>query len=224
MGSSMVDPHKLAIVVPYRDREEHLRVFLPHMKKYLEDKNILYNIYIIEQDFGKPFNRAKLLNIGFLESDKDCDYFVFHDVDMLPQDVNYNYAELPTHLATGASQFNYSLPYKSYFGGVTKFSRTSFEKVNGYSNEYWGWGAEDDDILYRCHLIGLKVQRQWPGILTSLNHGRHIDRNEYEKNIQRFREMQSKKLDWKHEGINSCKYEVLDRNETPNRIRIKVNI
>ena len=107
--------HKLAVVVPYRDREEHLRVFLPHMKNYLDKQNILHNIYIIEQDFEKPFNRAKLLNIGFLEADSDCDYFVFHDVDMLPQNVNYNYEELPTHLAASASQFNYGLPYDGYF-------------------------------------------------------------------------------------------------------------
>jgi hypothetical protein len=84
-----MEVHKLAIVVPYRDREEHLRVFLPHMKSYLDKQNVLHNIYIIEQEFGKPFNRAKLLNIGFLEADSDCDYFVFHDVDMLPQNVNY---------------------------------------------------------------------------------------------------------------------------------------
>ena len=24
-----------------------------------------------------------------------------------------------------------------------------FKKVNGYSNEYWGWGFEDDDLLMR---------------------------------------------------------------------------
>ena len=25
-----------------------------------------------------------------------------------------------------------------------------YYKVNGYSNEYWGWGYEDDDLLFRC--------------------------------------------------------------------------
>jgi predicted glycosyltransferase involved in capsule biosynthesis len=219
-----MEVHKLAIVVPYRNREEHLGVFLPHIKKYLDGQNVLHKVYIIEQEEGKAFNRAKLLNIGFLEADKDCDYFVFHDVDMLPQNVDYGYQELPTHLAAAASQFNYGLPYEGYFGGVTMFSRKSFLKINGYSNEYWGWGAEDDDVLYRCHLADVKVQRQSPGILKSLTHDRVIDEKEYHKNIERIREMWSKKLDWENEGINSCKYSVLDRNETPERILIKVSI
>ena len=167
--------HKLAVVVPYRDREEHLKQFLPYMKEYLDKQNILHNIYIVEQEAGKPFNRAKLLNVGFLQADLDHDYFVFHDVDMLPQNVDYNYQEHPTHLAAAASQFNYSLPYEGYFGGVTMFSRKSFERVNGYSNEYWGWGAEDDDILWRCNLSKVPVQRQAPGILKSLNHDRDIE-------------------------------------------------
>ncbi len=219
-----MEQHKLAIVVPYRNREEHLRMFLPHMKKYLADQKIDNTIYIIEQEQGKPFNRAKLLNIGFLEADKSCDYFVMHDVDMLPQNVDYAYQELPTHLAAAASQFNYNLPYDGYFGGVTMFSRNSMVKVNGYSNEYWGWGAEDDDVLYRCHLAGLRVQRQSPGILKSLNHDRHIDEQDYRKNMERIREMWSKKLNWENEGLNSCKYSVLDRNETPERVLIKVSI
>ena len=29
------------------------------------------------------------------------------------------------------------------------FQLTLFKKVNGYSNEYWGWGFEDDDLLMR---------------------------------------------------------------------------
>jgi hypothetical protein len=216
--------HKLAIVVPYRDREEHLKMFLPHMKKYLADQKIENTIYIVEQNLGKPFNRAKLLNIGFLEASSDCDYFVFHDVDMLPQNVGYEYQEEPTHLAAAASQFNYGLPYDGYFGGVTMFSRKSFLKVNGYSNEYWGWGAEDDDILYRCHLAGLQVQRQTPGILKSLNHDRKIDNDAYMKNMERIREMWSKKLEWEKEGLNSCKYSVLSKDETSDRILIKVDI
>ncbi len=29
------------------------------------------------------------------------------------------------------------------------FPSSTFKRVNGYSNEYWGWGFEDDDLLLR---------------------------------------------------------------------------
>ena len=47
-----------------------------------------YSIYVIEQSGGAQFNRAMLLNIGAKEalnqSNYDC--FMFHDVDLLPED------------------------------------------------------------------------------------------------------------------------------------------
>jgi hypothetical protein len=59
---------KLAIVVPYRDREEHLKKFLPAMKKCDFLNDIDYEILIVEQEDGKPFNRGKLLNVGAIEA------------------------------------------------------------------------------------------------------------------------------------------------------------
>ena len=47
---------KLAIIVPYRDREEHLSKFLPAMKKCDFLDGIDYEIMIVEQEEGKPFN------------------------------------------------------------------------------------------------------------------------------------------------------------------------
>jgi hypothetical protein len=30
------------------------------------------------------------------------------------------------------------------------FPIETFEKINGFSNKYWGWGYEDTDLLFRC--------------------------------------------------------------------------
>ena len=126
------------------------------MKDYL--KEIEYEIFIIEQSDDKPFNRGKLLNVGYKYAvENGCDYFVFHDVDMLPEDVDYSYSEKPLHLATHLQEHDYETTFFDYFGGVTMFTKEDFKAINGFSNEYWGWGFEDDDLLVRCIECNLEI-------------------------------------------------------------------
>ena len=40
--------------------------------------------------------------------------------------------------------------FDGYFGGVTLFPCNIFKQINGYSNKYYGWGFEDDDLFLRC--------------------------------------------------------------------------
>jgi hypothetical protein len=145
--------HRLGVIVPYRNRYIQLVEFKSSIEKYLKGQGIDYRLIIVEQDDAKLFNRGKLLNIGFQEAKKlKCDYVCFHDVDMLPSKVDYSYSENPVHLAH--TLINYDGTHKpifeQYFGGVTLFPIEIFEKINGYSNNYWGWGFEDDDLLWRC--------------------------------------------------------------------------
>jgi hypothetical protein len=136
---------KLGIIVPFRNRHEHLSKFKKSIVDYLTKSNINFELIIVQQDNARLFNRGMLLNIGFKEAKKlKCDYVVFHDVDMLPIDVDYSYSNTPVHLATD------NIPFESYFGGITLFPSELFEKINGFSNLYWGWGFEDDDLRYRC--------------------------------------------------------------------------
>jgi hypothetical protein len=145
---------KLGVIVPYRNRETHLKKFNAEVSKYLKSKKINFEIIVVEQSDDRPFNRGKLLNIGYIKAKQlGCDYVVFHDVDMIPKEVDYSHSELPLHLATNF-ELEYekakNLEFEDYFGGVTMFSNEIFELVNGYSNFYWGWGFEDDDLLFRC--------------------------------------------------------------------------
>lgn len=41
------------------------------------------------------------------------------------------------------------LPYYSIFGGASALTKNQFMLVNGFSNVYFGWGGEDDDMSQR---------------------------------------------------------------------------
>ena len=41
--------NKVAIVVPFRDRVKHLRIFLRHIHSFLQRQQLAYTIFIIEQ-------------------------------------------------------------------------------------------------------------------------------------------------------------------------------
>ena len=132
------------------------------MKDYIKD--IEYEIFIVEQADDKPFNRGKLLNVGYKYALKNgCDYFVFHDVDMLPEEVDYSYSNKPLHLATHLQEHDYETTFFDYFGGVTMFTKEDFKTINGFSNEYWGWGFEDDDLLIRCIESDLDIDKENSG-------------------------------------------------------------
>lgn len=146
--------HKLGVIVPYRLRDEHIKIFVDRIDKHLKKQDIQYELIVVNQDNAKQFNRGMLLNIGYMYAKKlKCDYLVFHDVDMVPIDVDYSYSDVPLHLATSFIDhegINTNLPFDTYFGGVTMFPIETFEKINGFSNKYWGWGYEDTDLLFRC--------------------------------------------------------------------------
>lgn len=147
--------HKLGVCVPYRNREEHLKLFVPHISEYLTGKGIDFEIYIAHQNDDKLFNRGAMKNIAAEWAFKEgCDYIVWHDIDMLPEEgCDYSYPDKhPVHIATKISQMDYKLKYYEYFGGAVLFTKEQVQKTNGYSNDYWDWGMEDDDLFWRCVL------------------------------------------------------------------------
>ena len=47
------------------------------------------------------------------------------------------------------NEFRYNLPYNEMVGGGLAISRSHFLKVNGFSNQFYGWGGEDDEFYQR---------------------------------------------------------------------------
>lgn len=161
--ASCVSKYEVAIIIPFKDRMEHLLVIMRQLHPLLRRQNLSYRIFVIEQIDEYPFNRGKLMNVGFREALKIAPFtcFVFHDVDLIPEnDLNYyGCPASPRHLSTAVDKFNYKLPYAEIFGGVEMFTKTDFESVNGFPNTYWGWGGEDDNLYKRISQQSLSLSR-----------------------------------------------------------------
>jgi beta-1,4-galactosyltransferase 4 len=78
-----------------------------------------------------------------------------HDVDLLP--THPGFAQLystphagPVPIAKTWSRYE----YPNYIGGITGFGVPLFRKINGYPNNFWGWGGEDDDLRRRLEAVG----------------------------------------------------------------------
>ncbi len=160
--------HFMCVIVPFRDRFEELNEFVPAISHYLNLQSVAHAIFIVNQVDTLRFNRAALINAGFLESEKElarlksppCDYVALHDVDLLPTNPELPYrfpANGPFHVAAPGLHPKYDYP--TFLGGILLISRDHFRNVNGMSNRYWGWGLEDDEFHRRLIDAGLQVQR-----------------------------------------------------------------
>ncbi|KAL5005912.1 hypothetical protein ScPMuIL_017070 [Solemya velum] len=152
-----------------------------------------------------------LINIGFQEIMKayDIHCFMFHDADVIPLDDRniYKCSEQPTHLAAALDKFDYKLPYARYTGGAFAFTKQQFTEINGFSNIYFGWGREDDDLEIRLRASGYEIFRYPLDIAryTMLKHGRDVgNQNHLDNGIF----LQSTKKCYKDQGLNSLKYTV----------------
>ncbi|XP_058503532.1 beta-1,4-galactosyltransferase 3-like [Solea solea] len=219
--------HRTAVIIPFRGREHHLKFLLYYLHPFLQRQQLNYGIYVIHQAGNYTFNRAKLMNVGFSEAmkDKEWDCLFFHDVDLVPLDDRNLYAcdSNPKHAAIAMDKFGYNLPYDTYFGGVSAMTPLHYLKINGFPNNYWGWGGEDDDIGLRVTLAGMSLSR------PSLRIGRykmikHRKDKGNEDNPERLKLLSKTNETWKYDGMNTAQYQIISRTYLPLYTNITVNI
>ncbi|CAD5120754.1 DgyrCDS9314 [Dimorphilus gyrociliatus] len=153
----------LAIIIPYRNRYMHLMDLLRRLHKLLSRQNCDYTVFLVEQAFDEVFNKGKIMNAATKEILKEEKFncFIYHDVDMLPIDDRniYSCGSEPRHLSPALDEMRFQLPYSGLVGGVLALNRRQLDRTNGFSNEYWGWGAEDDDMHRRIMASGFRIDR-----------------------------------------------------------------
>lgn len=224
MPKDCLSEHHTAIIVCYRNRTEHLQIFLYHIHSFLQKQNIHYKIYVIEQTYDNEFNRGKLFNIGYREvimrSLAGC--FIFHDVDLLPENINniYGCTSCPRHMSSSINVFNYNLPYYSIFGGAIAMTRRQFHQINGFSNMFYGWGGEDDDMFNRVQNGGYRICRYQPYVsrYIMLTHNKEIPSE------NRIKILRNGPKRFKTDGVNSVTYQLIKYENLPLYTRILVNI
>uniref|UniRef100_A0A8C0MDS4 Beta-1,4-galactosyltransferase n=1 Tax=Canis lupus familiaris TaxID=9615 RepID=A0A8C0MDS4_CANLF len=206
-------PHRLAVLVPFRERFEELLVFVPHLHRFLSRKKIPHHIYVLNQVDHFRFNRAALINVGFLESSNSTDYIAMHDVDLLPlnEELDYGFPEAgPFHVASPELHPLYH--YKTYVGGILLLSKQHYQLCNGMSNRFWGWGREDDEFYRRIKGAGLQLFRP-SGITTGYKTFRHLHDPAWRKRDQKriaAQKQEQFKVD-REGGLSTVKYHVDSR-------------
>ncbi|XP_008274465.1 beta-1,4-galactosyltransferase 4 [Stegastes partitus] len=225
--SDCVARQSVAILIPHRNREKHLLYLLHHLHPFLQRQQLHYAIYVIQQAGDATFNRAKLLNVGYLEALKDYSWecFIFHDVDLVPENDHNLYVcdKQPKHLVVGRNATGYKLRYKGYFGGVTAMTKEQFLQVNGFSNIYWGWGGEDDDLRIRVELQKMKIVRP-PAQVARYTMVFHKRDSGNEINKDRMRLLGRTPQVWRKDGLNSCSYKTLSVERLPLYVNVTVDI
>ena len=223
---SFTEPDHLGIIIPYRNRKEHLERFLPYLQYHLGEQKVDHSILVVEQLDSRPFNRAALLNAGAQFFGDRCDAFCFHDVDLLPVGTKYQVGTQPLNLVSDrrneVTNLLEVMP-AHFFGGVTTIDRDQFFQVDGFSNHFWGWGMEDDNFLFRCLFAGLQPCRlanssyvemdHHPGMVANID-GAFADEEELSsirENLKRSRKHQSnakrRLVDPKIDGLSQLEFE-----------------
>ena len=141
---------RLTVVIPYRDREQHLRAAdAGAARTSCSEQGCGDRILVVEQEAGQPFNRGRLLNVGMHLRADATDYYCLHDVDAVPIVANYACPSQPLRLVNQIVGTEGEAPAQRLLLLRRRVDPQGpgVQAANGFSNEYWGWGKEDDDFF-----------------------------------------------------------------------------
>jgi hypothetical protein len=192
---------KYRIAIPYRDRKNNLIKITPSLIDKFKDMDV--KIQIIEQDNDLPFNLAYLVNIGFdifKKEEEDLNWnYIFHPVDCYPIDIDYNIYDKDI---VGLYQTNEIWP-KAFC-----FNASSFLRMNGYSNDYWGWGGEDWEPEKKANAFNMKFEKRY----VTFDKTEDVSAGNNYTNQINIHKCNSKSLeDFIQSGLNTISYTIKDK-------------
>ena len=136
---------------------------------------------------NSQFNKGRLFNTAvryIQQKNLNITCMILHDVDLLPEDDGNFYtceSKHPKHTTSRVRSLGTNTGYMRYYeflvGGVLLLSFDMYKKINGFSNSYWGWGGEDDDLALRL------IQRQMCIVRPSYELAIYIGKQKLETSI-----------------------------------------
>lgn len=162
------------IIIPYRNTADNVRKNqLDKLTKFI-DKNVKMDYVVTEQKDGNLFNKGLLVNKAYIEN-PGYDYYIFQDVDLIPDEKlikhYYEYPNVPIHLGYRGQRYSQKVKKDEklhFLGGVLSINKYDFETINGFPNNFEGWGGEDDALKNRLHKNGIYAKYPVDGAVIDL--------------------------------------------------------
>ena len=182
------------------------------IKTYFGKHGVPFAIFIAEQDDDKRFNRGKLLNAAFLES--ECGFlgprkYVHFNVDY---EFNQDFPFPKQLLAFTSGIIDLHRPPYPVLGAACVFDGESYKKMGGFPNDLHGWGGDDWAIYNRAMSAGVDVQTPI-GLFNSGFVIEHSVRFDNDSSMNNTNMELAKRNDSATNGLSTCVYKVTNKGE-----------
>lgn len=164
---------KMLVVVPYRDRDEHLNEYLERVPKYLKDLSC--DILLCELEPGCEWNAGATVNsaINFINK-ANYEFIYISHVDVYPYQ-GWEWPQPGTFISDLGDV------------GSCLMRLKDFLSVGGCGNNFWGWGGEDDDLYNKLQSKGLtRVKSNVLFDTKHQTHNRPFNGLNYTNNLREF--------------------------------------
>lgn len=165
---------KLAVLVAHRGRQENLAQTLNRLQNYFKTQQpeVTHDIFVVEQFDDNLFNKGQIFNAVINHIKDDYDYVLINDVDIFPVVADFRYPNVSL----------FRLTEKNW--GASLLFMDDIIKVNGFSNNYWGWGYEDNDLEHRFWFLNIPFEPR-DFIYDEINHSLAYTENVKNRNQQK---------------------------------------
>ena len=204
----------ISFIIPNRGGK-NIKFICDKLKELYKDCEIV----VVTQEDNNPFARGQLFNIGYKHTVGE--YMCFIDNDIFFQ----KYVDLISMYKNGkciamqpfdtiaqvtlAGNGRYTITSQNRLGpsskgGITFISRQNFEKINGMSNLYLGWGYEDNEFDCRSGDIA-----RMKGVVCHITHPTRNNDNQKNTSLNKSYFSDRSKRDYKGDGYLDTVYDIV---------------